>query len=49
MKTSDVLVLGNGDELFVDVVNKAPEGKKVVDLIGFMAHGSDERAEGICW
>ena len=27
--SSDVLVLGNGDELFVDLVNKTPSGKKL--------------------
>nr|WP_048304171.1 DUF2169 domain-containing protein [Pseudomonas aeruginosa] len=45
----DVLVLGNGDELFVDLVNKTPSGKKLVDLVGFMPHTTTAQAEGICW
>ncbi|MNE26235.1 GDP-mannose 6-dehydrogenase [compost metagenome] len=49
VRASDVLVLGNGDELFVDIVNSTPAGKKLVDLIGFMPHTSNDRAEGICW
>ncbi|MBE0969774.1 GDP-mannose dehydrogenase, partial [Escherichia coli] len=47
--SSDVLVLGNGDELFVDLVNKTPSGKKLVDLVGFMPHTTTAQAEGICW
>lgn len=44
MASSDVLVLGNGDELFVDLVNKTPSGKKLVDLVGFMPHTTTAQA-----
>lgn len=45
----DVLVLGNGDELFVDLVNKILSGKKLVDLVGFMLYIIIVQVEGICW
>lgn len=35
--------------LFVDLVNKTPSGKKLVDLVGFMPHTTTAQAEGICW
>ncbi|HWV16441.1 MAG TPA: UDP-glucose/GDP-mannose dehydrogenase family protein [Cellvibrio sp.] len=47
--SSDVIVLGNKDELFESVVDTLPEGKKVLDLVGFMKSTSTETLEGICW
>ncbi|RMQ16859.1 GDP-mannose 6-dehydrogenase [Pseudomonas syringae pv. delphinii] len=48
---SDVIILGNRDERFRSLANKTPEGKRVIDLVGFMTNATTEdgRAEGICW
>ncbi|KGS15312.1 GDP-mannose dehydrogenase, partial [Pseudomonas coronafaciens] len=48
---SDVIILGNRDERFRALANKTPEGKRVIDLVGFMSNATTEdgRAEGICW
>ncbi|BAP41423.1 nucleotide sugar dehydrogenase [Pseudomonas sp. 21LCFQ02] len=48
---SDIIILGNRDERFRALADKAPEGKRVVDLVGFMSKPTTEngRAEGICW
>ena len=46
---SDIIVLGNRDEQFRVLAQQAPEGKRVVDLVGFMAHASSGASEGICW
>ncbi|MDF3936707.1 GDP-mannose 6-dehydrogenase, partial [Pseudomonas citronellolis] len=40
VRDSDLLVLGNGDPLFADFARQAPGNKRVLDLIGFMPHGS---------
>jgi len=45
----DVLVVGNNDELFETVIAEVPEGKRVVDLVGFMKTTSNGVLEGICW
>jgi GDP-mannose 6-dehydrogenase len=46
---AEVIVLGNADECFRALVQQVPAGKHVVDLVGFMAYGSDDSREGICW
>ncbi|GLZ85772.1 GDP-mannose 6-dehydrogenase [Metapseudomonas resinovorans] len=46
---ADIIVLGNRDELFAPLAQKAPAGKQVIDLVGFMPKGSQGNAEGICW
>lgn len=46
---ADVIVLGNRDELFAPLAQRAPEGKHVIDLVGFMPKASHGNAEGICW
>jgi GDP-mannose 6-dehydrogenase len=46
---SEIIVLGNRDEQFRVLAQQAPEGKRVVDLVGFMAHASSGASEGICW
>lgn len=46
---SEVIILGNGDEMFETVVMNAPEGKRVIDLVGFMSHATQGELEGICW
>jgi len=44
-----VIVLGNNDPQFAELVQRVPAGKKVVDLVGFMPHTTNGDAEGICW
>ncbi|WP_342246760.1 nucleotide sugar dehydrogenase [Pseudomonas sp. OTU5201] len=46
---AEIIVLGNADERFRALVQQVPEGKHVVDLVGFMAQRSDDCREGICW
>ncbi|TDF86614.1 GDP-mannose 6-dehydrogenase [Pseudomonas sp. H9] len=48
---ADVIVLGNRDEKFRALAQQAPEGKQVIDLVGFMSKTSSPttRTEGICW
>lgn len=46
---SEVLVLGNGDRQFAEVVVSPPQGKQVIDLVGFMQAPSNGSLEGICW
>ncbi|WP_137817271.1 nucleotide sugar dehydrogenase [Pseudomonas sp. 2FG] len=46
---ADIIVLGNGDEMFETLVNQVPAGKKVIDLVGFMRQTTGAELEGICW
>ena len=46
---ADVIVLGNGDEAFAPLVERAFADKKVFDLVGFMRKSSGSGLEGICW
>ena len=46
---ADIIVLGNRDELFAPLASAAPQGKQVIDLVGFMPKGTHGNAEGICW
>ncbi|MEK1908107.1 MAG: UDP-glucose/GDP-mannose dehydrogenase family protein [Pseudomonas sp.] len=46
---ADVIVLGNGDEMFETLVQKVPPGKKVIDLVGFMRQTTTSEMEGLCW
>ena len=46
---SDIIVLGNRDEKFRVLAQHAPDGKQVVDLVGFMPHTTRGATEGICW
>ncbi|PSS56840.1 nucleotide sugar dehydrogenase [Pseudomonas sp. BBP2017] len=46
---ADVIVLGNGDEAFAPLVERAPADKQVFDLVGFMRQSSGAGLEGICW
>lgn len=45
---SDVIVLGNNDEIFETVLRNSKE-KRVLDLVGFMKEKSEGALEGICW
>jgi UDP-glucose 6-dehydrogenase len=51
INNSDVIILGNRDEKFRALADKAPAGKQVIDLVGFMTNATSEsgRTEGICW
>ncbi len=46
---ADIIVLGNSDEQFAALAQGAPDGKQIVDLVGFMPRASFQGAEGICW
>lgn len=46
---SDVLVLGLRDKDFEKALNGSRNGRKVVDLVGFMPHVSNPETQGICW
>ncbi|WP_263141254.1 GDP-mannose 6-dehydrogenase [Pseudomonas sp. RIT-PI-AD] len=46
---ADIIVLGNSDEQFASLAQKTPDGKRIVDLVGFMPHAAVAGAEGICW
>ncbi|MDD2045992.1 nucleotide sugar dehydrogenase [Pseudomonas putida] len=45
---ADVIVLGNNDDRFAQALDVA-DGKQVIDLVGFMPHGSNSSQQGICW
>ncbi len=47
--SAEVIVLGNKDPEFADVVSKLKPGVKLVDLVGFMQTTSTADAQGICW
>jgi GDP-mannose 6-dehydrogenase len=49
IECSDVVVLGQRDENFENAVNGSRNGRKVVDLVGFMPHPSTEDMQGIGW
>ena len=49
VEQSDVMVLGNKDSLFDEVLQNLPEDKRALDLVGFMAAGSNGASQGICW
>jgi GDP-mannose 6-dehydrogenase len=46
-----VIILGNRDEKFRALAEQAPNGKQVIDLVGFMSQATSvsDRTEGICW
>jgi len=46
---ADIIVLGNRDPKFAALAEQAPNGKKVIDLVGFMPHATRDGSEGICW
>lgn len=50
LKHSEVVVIGNGDPEFLDVLEKAGTGRVVVDLVRIAEQTSEEgRYDGICW
>ncbi len=46
---SDIMVLGNRDRLFDEVLQNLPQDKQALDLVGFMASRSNGVSQGICW
>jgi len=46
---ADVMVVGNKDRQFEQVLNNLPESKIAVDLVGFMQTTSNGAAQGIGW
>ncbi|MDD1036653.1 nucleotide sugar dehydrogenase [Pseudomonas rubra] len=48
IREAEVVVLGNNDDRFAQAL-EASADKQIIDLVGFMAHASDARQEGICW
>jgi len=49
---AEVLILGNGDKAFGELLLNPPAGKQVFDLVGFLkkeATDSNTSYEGICW
>jgi len=46
---SEVMVLGNRDFQFADVLSRLNGEHHAVDLVGFMGEVSTERSQGICW
>jgi GDP-mannose 6-dehydrogenase len=49
VESSDVVVVGQNERQFEHVLNGGRNGRKVVDLVGFMPHTSTEEMQGICW
>lgn len=47
--SSDVMVLGNRDFQFAEVLSRLNGEHHAVDLVGFMGESSTERTQGICW
>ncbi|AJQ93013.1 nucleotide sugar dehydrogenase [Gynuella sunshinyii] len=46
---AEVIVIGNSDDVFQQVLARIPEQKNVLDLVGFMSSKSGANLEGICW
>lgn len=46
---AEVLILGNADEAFADVLERTPAHPRVLDLVGFMPGVSNDTLEGVCW
>jgi GDP-mannose 6-dehydrogenase len=46
---ADIVIIGNNDDSFKDVVAQLPKDKQVLDLVGFMKTRSTSNLEGICW
>jgi GDP-mannose 6-dehydrogenase len=46
---SDIMVLGNKDRAFEQVLHNLPQDKIALDLVGFMQSTSNGVAQGIGW
>nr|WP_298145972.1 UDP-glucose/GDP-mannose dehydrogenase family protein [uncultured Pseudomonas sp.] len=49
VESSDVLIIGNGDRRFAEVLNKVSSDKQVIDLVGFLSSTACANHQGICW
>nr|WP_298166627.1 UDP-glucose/GDP-mannose dehydrogenase family protein [uncultured Pseudomonas sp.] len=49
VELSDVLIIGNGDSRFADVLNRVDGDKHIIDLVGFLPSTSSASRQGICW
>ena len=49
VESSDVLIIGNGDSRFAEVLNKVGSDKQVIDLVGFLSSTACANHQGICW
>ncbi len=49
LESSDVLVIGNSEPRFGELLTQPPEGKQIIDLAGFMKEKTQGLQEGICW
>mgnify|MGYP006194899863 CR=1 FL=1 len=49
VSASDVLIIGNGDSRFAEVLQNIGDDKQILDLVGFMEHTTSATKEGICW
>ena len=46
---ADIIVIGNGDDEFLNVVNNIPDNKVIVDLVRVINARSSDSYDGICW
>ena len=46
---SDVLIIGNGEQRFAEIMDSVGDDKQIVDLVGFMTHATQANKDGICW
>ena len=49
VENSDIMVLGNRDSRFDEVLQNLPDDKHALDLVGFMSSVSRGGSQGICW
>ncbi|UTF59850.1 nucleotide sugar dehydrogenase [Gilvimarinus sp. DA14] len=45
----EVIILGNGEPAFGELIDSPVDDKRVFDLVGFMKTGSNGALEGVCW
>jgi GDP-mannose 6-dehydrogenase len=48
-ETSDVIVVGNKSDEFLQIESRSNSEKTVIDLVRLFAKTSDEYYKGICW
>lgn len=52
VRSSDIIILGNNNKEFKELLNNMPEDKYLLDLVGFLPKinkNYPEKQEGICW
>lgn len=45
----DVIILGNGEPVFGELIDTPVDNKRVFDLVGFMKTRTNGALEGVCW